>query len=169
MFIHFRILSLGEGQVLQHFHHPIAKQDTSSIFKQIVPSLRNHIEHPYIDYSTTGTLQRQLYWPTEYDITQQHFNTHERIPLNDGPCRYLEVYSSKQHSSYDVVNNSLIILMLNYQFFLAALQGLAKIVTLRLNRLPLLPKTEGLTGLKKSHAVFDVIMDLGINAAFVKR
>lgn len=70
--------------------------------------------------------------------------------MNDGPHRYLEVYSSKQHSSYDVVNNSLIFLMLNYQFFLAALQGLAKIVTLRLNRLPLLPKAEGLTGLKRA-------------------
>jgi hypothetical protein len=68
-----------------------------------------------------------------------------------------------------MVNNGLIFQMLNYQFFpCAAVQGSAKIVTLKLNRLPFLPKTEGLTRLKKSHAVFDVTMDLGINAESVK-
>ncbi|KAG1149809.1 hypothetical protein G6F37_005767 [Rhizopus arrhizus] len=104
----------------------------------------------------------------QYDVTQ-HSNTYAHIPLNDGSCRYLEVYSSKEHGGYDMVNNGLIFQMLNYQFFpYAALQGSAKIVTLKLNRLPFLPKTEDLTGLKKSHAVFDVTMDLGINAEYIK-
>jgi hypothetical protein len=40
---------------------------------------------------------------------------------------------------------------------------LTKIVTLKLNNLPLLPKNEVMSGLQKSLAVFGVIMGVGIN------
>lgn len=97
-------------------------------------------------------------------LKQQHPSIYTCVPLSSGLCRHLEVYISKEHDNNDVANNGLIFINDKFRVFLcAALENSAKIVSFKLNPLPLLPKNKVLTGLQKSLAVFGVIMDLGIN------
>ncbi|KAG1046895.1 hypothetical protein G6F43_010639 [Rhizopus delemar] len=96
-------------------------------------------------------------------LKEQHPSVHACVPLNDGPRRYLEVYIIPQNDNNDILNQGLTFKEANLRIHpRASLDDNAKIVNLKLNHLPLLPKKDVLSGLQRSLAVFGEIMDIGI-------
>ncbi|KAG1153225.1 hypothetical protein G6F37_010550 [Rhizopus arrhizus] len=92
-----------------------------------------------------------------------HSNIHACVPLNDEPRRYLEVYIAPQNNNNDIINQGFIFNEASLRAYpRSSLDDTAKIVHLKLNHLPLLPKKEILSGLQRSLAVFGEIMKVRI-------
>ena len=148
--------------------------------------MHEHIIPPHSDESSTlSTLQTRIFRASRtkgaylLDISackgkytdqqsmillkEQHPNVYACVPLSDGPRRYLEVYIEKENDNNDIMNSGLIFPEANLKVYPChSLNDSAKVVNIKLNHLPLLPKKEVLEGLQKSLQVFGEIMDLGI-------
>ncbi|KAG1175709.1 hypothetical protein G6F36_011054 [Rhizopus arrhizus] len=145
--------------------------------------MHQHIVPPHVDDSSKlNTLQTSIFRTSRtkgaflFDISsckekytdqqcmiilkEQHPSVHACVPLNDGPRRYLEVYIIPQNDNNDILNQGLTFKEANLRIYpRASLDDNAKIVNLKLNHLPLLPKKDVLSGLQRSLAVFGEIMD----------
>jgi hypothetical protein len=96
-------------------------------------------------------------------LKQQHPNVHACVPLSDGPCRYLEVYITKQNDQNDIANTGIVFRDFKLQVFpCSAIEDTAKIIKLKLSHVPLFTKDEVLDGLKQSLEIFDKVLDVGI-------
>lgn len=93
-------------------------------------------------------------------LKEQHPNVHACVPLNDGPCHYLEVYITPQNNNNDVFNQGLIFKEANLGAYPRS--SLDDTANLKPNHSPLLPKKEVISGLQRSLAVFGEIIKIGI-------